>query len=101
MKATLDSNNLVARVETRPDNAALTNLAEADATCGVRMTLSIFNRGLFASGGSCSSTSSPAAAIQPSFKALISAGSSVVGPRPVLMKMASGFISRKWCSVSM
>src|SRR5246127_1432418 len=57
----------------------------AEATCAVRITLSILSSGLLLPGGSCSSTSSPAPAIQPSSSALISAASSVVGPRPVLM----------------
>jgi len=56
-----------------------------EATCAVRITLSIFKSGLLPPGGSCSKTSSPAAAIIFSSKALISAASSVVGPRPVEM----------------
>src|SRR5438477_12373819 len=59
--------------------------AVAEATCAVRMTLSISRSGLLPPGGSFSRTSSPAAAIMPSSSALISDGSSVVGPRPVLM----------------
>src|SRR5215469_1266083 len=61
------------------------NRDEAEATCAVRITLSIFKSGLLLPGGSCSSTSSPATAIIPSSSALISAASSVVGPRPVLI----------------
>ena len=57
----------------------------APATCAVRITLSMRKSGLLSPGGSCSRTSSPAAAIIPSSSALISAASSVVGPRPVLM----------------
>src|SRR5262249_3507932 len=60
------------------------NRAVAEATCAVRITLFIRNSGLLPPGGSCSSTSSPAPAIMPSSSALISAVSSVVGPRPVL-----------------
>src|ERR1700731_144476 len=60
------------------------NRAAAEAGCAVRITLSILRSGLLSPGGSCSSTSSPAPAIQPSSIALISAASSVVGPRPVL-----------------
>src|SRR5689334_24104227 len=60
------------------------NREVAEATCAVRVTLSIFSSGLLPPGGSCSSTSRPAPAIMPSSNALISAASSVVGPRPVL-----------------
>src|SRR5580704_3610553 len=59
------------------------NRAVAEATCAVRITLSILRSGLLPPGGSCSRTSSPAAAIIFSSSALISAASSVVGPRPV------------------
>src|SRR5438128_2207942 len=59
------------------------NRDDAEATCAVKITLSIRNSGLLSPGGSFSKTSSPAAAIIPSSSALISAASSVVGPRPV------------------
>ena len=49
--------------------------------------------------GSTWNTSSPAPAIQFSCSALISAASTTVGPRPVLMKMAFFFIWRKCCSL--
>src|SRR5947207_14373826 len=55
----------------------------AEATCAVRITLSIRRSGLLPPGGSFSRTSSPAAAIMASANALISDASSVVGPRPV------------------
>src|SRR5258708_5330587 len=61
------------------------NRAVAEATCAVRITLSIFRSGLLPPGGSCSSTSSPAAAIIPSSSALISAASSAVAPPPFLI----------------
>src|SRR5262249_10114916 len=59
--------------------------AEAQATCAVRMTLSIFKSGLVFPGGSRASRARPARAINSSSSALISAASAVVGPRPVEM----------------
>ena len=73
--------------------------ADAEALCGDRMTCGIVSSGLSGLGGSTSKTSSPAPAIHFSCSALISAASSTVGPRPVLMKIAFFFIWRKWCSL--
>ena len=64
----------------------------ADATWGVTTTFSIASSGLSGSGGSCSSTSSPAPAIVPLRSASMSARSSMIGPRAVLTITAVGFI---------
>ena len=61
--------------------------------CEVRMTFSIAASGELALSGSFSNTSSAAPAILPFCKASISAASSTIGPRAVLMSTASGFIS--------
>ena len=64
--------------------------------CGVMMTRSPNERnGLSAGSGSVSNTSSAAPAMRSVWSASISAGSSIAGPREVLMRMAVGFISRK------
>src|SRR5882724_11290709 len=68
--------------------------AEAEATCAVIVTFSMLSIGLLCDGGSVSSTSSAAWAIQPSSNALISASSFTVAPRPVLIKVALGFGTR-------
>lgn len=100
---------MTALIGQRPDSTRATSRAArrravgriwlvADATCGVSSTLSIVSSELAGSGGSCSRTSRPAAAIWPVRRASIRAGSSTVDPRPQLMNTAEGFMSAN-CSV--
>ena len=58
--------------------------------CGVSTTFSRPNSGWSLAGGSLAYTSSPAARIEPFFKASISAGSSTTEPRDMLMTMPRG-----------
>ena len=64
----------------------------AEATWGVRMTLSIPSSGLSGGIGSGSQTSSPAPPRRPDWRASIRAFVSTRSPRATLMKSAPGFI---------
>ena len=66
----------------------------AQAWCGVMMQFLALSNGLFAGGGSTASTSNPAPAICPLFKASASACSSINWPRLVFSRNAVGFIVR-------
>ena len=69
--------------------------ALAQAMCGVMQQFRAVSSGLSARGGSCESTSSPAAKMVPLFSASARSCSLTSGPRPVLMRMALGFICFK------
>ena len=67
----------------------------AHAICGVMKQFFALSKGLSAFGGSVERTSTPAAAIFPSFRASAKSCSLINGPRPVLIIMAVGYISAR------